>query len=145
MPDTTERILDLKLAKLFRVRTVLAVLGPSVQFSVLNPVEVRSGSARLGWASVYVEKNCQCEQMVFADLVFSYATPERLSIETRSERLYGRIEGFFALSSEPWDGVRVIEPEILARLDLTQVDVLGIEIRREAAFQGQPSLGEVVL
>ncbi len=145
MLDITEQTVPLESARLFRVRTVLAVLAPRVQIEFLNPVEIRSGRTRLGWACLYIEKNCQAEQLLFADLVFSYATPERLSIETGSERLYGRPEGYYLVGGDPYDGLGVLDWRILERQDLEQLKVFGIEMGREPAFEGQPRLGEVVL
>ncbi len=142
MSENTEKTISLDSARLFRVRTVLAELKAGVRLSLLNPVEVRSGDRRLGWASLSLESNSNgTRDRLVADMVFSYSTPERLSIETRSQALYGRLEAVNTLAEEPFETVGLYH----ADLPVTEIEVLGLEISHTPGFEGQPALGEGVL
>lgn len=99
---TIERVVDNSTAKTFPVKAVLAILdSPHLTFNFMelnvdNPVPVYSADRKiLGYASVFVEGN-----KLLAEGSIDYASPERLSIETNSEKLYlGLFEGF--VDSEP--------------------------------------------
>jgi hypothetical protein len=128
--------------RLFRVSSILFQFPkerrppPRIQF--LNPVEVQADGRRLGWASVWV-----ADSSLLANLVFSYQSPERLSIESGSEKLYARLKGVFEMDEEPFEYGGLYDADRLPRV--TEVYVTSIEITREPAFRGQPPLGEIIL
>jgi hypothetical protein len=136
------KTLALDSARLYRVKTVLAELQANTEVSFLNPVEIRSGDRRLGWASLSIQGGPSRVRRLIADLVFSYATPERLSIETGAELLYARIEAVTELGAEPWEVVGLYHSLLPEPLE---VQVLGIEIQNRPGFYNQPSLCEAVL
>lgn len=140
VPETVERTITEADARLFRVRTVAAELNPGVRVEFLNPVEVMAGGKRIGWASLSIDDVWMTKKIV-ADLVFDYATPERLSIQA-GQKLYARVEGINSLRVEPFEVVglwRALLPEV------QQIDVLGLEISNTPGYEDQPFIGEPVL
>lgn len=138
-PQKTIRQEDVKLV---RIRTVLAEFWRDVRVSYRNPVEVRAGGKRIGWASLWSKPWPRKELM--ADLVFDYASPERLSIETESESLYARLDGVFSLREDPFEYVGVYY-EYLDKYRISDVEVTALEISSLRSYSVQPRLGEVVL
>lgn len=140
--ETPDRIITQDQVKLCRCRTVLAESDSPLGVSFLNPVEVRSGSRRIGWASLDVGAGFEAPTVIDADLVFDYQSPERLTIETGAQKLYARLEGVHTLSEEPFEHVGLYSERVRG---VEALEVLGIEISTEPAYEGQPYLGEVVL
>jgi hypothetical protein len=141
--DFVERIVTEADVRLFRLSTVLAVLPQTVFVSYLNPVEIRSGRRRLGWASLHVEK-ARGAQTIKADMVFDYASPERLTIETGGAKLFARLEGVHEMLDEPFESVGLYHVK-LRPAQILQIDVLGLEISDKPSYDDQPYLGEAVL
>jgi hypothetical protein len=142
MPENTEVTIQLDSARLFRTRTVLAILNEDVEVSFLNPVEIRSGRERIGWASLSVQPSYQGKKSIYADLCFAYSSHERLSIETGTETLYARIEGVHELGAEPFETVGLYHGLLPQVWDM---QIFGLEISRIPGFINQPYLGEAVL
>jgi hypothetical protein len=90
-----ERVITQDDARLFRAKVYLLESDPVVTFREariehVNPLPVYDDTGRLiGGASVVVE-----DGRVRADLVFDYASPERLDIETE-QRVYAHPRGTF--------------------------------------------------
>jgi hypothetical protein len=140
MGENTGNSIALDSARLFRVHTTLAVL-PGANIAFLNPVEVRAAARRLGWCAITVRGD-----EVLGDLVFSYSSPERLSIETRAEKLYARLEGVWELDADPWEHVGGLDGLAPGqRQHISAVQILSVNISRQPSYEGQPSLDEVVL
>ncbi len=142
VPETVEKIIKQEDVRLFRVRTVCVENLEYFDLTVTNPIEVRAGSRRIGWASLDFGGGFEHGLVVEADLVFDYASPERLSIETGAQKLYARLEGVHALAAEPFEHVGLYSERLQG---VQALQVLGIEISSEPAYEEQPALGEVTL
>jgi hypothetical protein len=120
--ETTEKTLDLSGVKLFRARTILSEHCSPWAVLVVNPIPVLNDeNTLLGWASVTTE-GYRC----FADLALNYATPERLSIETKAQQLFAH-------------------PKFLDPLDQYHFDIIAIVLSTGAYWPDQPAIGEAVL
>lgn len=133
--ETNEKVVPLQNARVFRISGDLAPKGKT-SLSFLSPIEVLGSDGELlGWASVHETKNA-----LTALMVVCYATPERLSIETGSDRFYARIRGVATIPAEPFERTGLLE------LDGTEtmIEVLSVELNRAPGYAGQEPLGEVV-
>jgi hypothetical protein len=141
--EITEKTLSLDSARLYRVKTVLGHFLPNTAVHFQNPVEVRSGGRRLGWASLTLGRGpFKDRDQLEADLVFSYETPERLDIEVGSARLFARLEGVQTFDTAPFEVVGLYDSR---NPEVREFEIFGIEISTEPSFPGQPALGEAVL
>lgn len=138
--DENERLITEADARLVRFRTVAAELDQQTVVSFLNPVEVMAGSRRIGWASLQID-DFWVTRKVIADLVFDYATPERLSIQA-GQRLYARLEGLNELDVEPYEIVGLWSDALPG---FRRIEVLGLSISTEPGYKYQPAIGEHVL
>lgn len=86
-----DRIIDGDEVKTFHRKATMMVLDDKVsgdrfegcEIEVENPVPVKVDDKVIGYATIYVEG-----KDLVADFFLDYHTPERLSIETKSEALY---------------------------------------------------------
>jgi hypothetical protein len=140
MAEDTERVVLLDNTRLFRVKTVLAKFeGMSAPVDFQNPLPVRADGRTLGWASIEVCPGI--EDTIQADIVFSYETPERFSIETEAQKLYGHLVGILGFAEEPFEKVGALTDKLPAP---TEIVALALEVSSEPAFKDQPHLGEVI-
>lgn len=134
-PEVVEEFVTDQDVKLLRLRTVLGDYGPYVSY--LNPVEVLSGSRRIGWASL--EFRSTVSTVLMANLVLDAATPERLDIEAGDRHLYARLEGVCVLDAEPFEHIGLVHGLLP---DLRSIEVLGLQISDAPGVEDQPRLGE---
>lgn len=88
-PSAIDRVIDETTAKTFNITAVLAELDNAVKVQFENPVPVKNEDGKLiGFATLH-----RSGHRVLGELFIDYATPERLTIETKAEKLYGRAAG----------------------------------------------------
>ncbi len=130
-------------SRTFRVRAVLGKMGWPYEGTVvvcppLTPV--LSSGKTIGFASVFIESG-----LIMADLSLDYATEERLVIETKSNKLYPRLNAKVHLGAvynvEPETGTPLIDFD--ASPTIVQMDVKEVVLTTSHAYDGQAPLGWV--
>lgn len=143
MPEITEKVLELDRARVFRTAGFVAErgVGSAASAFFLNPVEVLSEDGRrIGWAALsFATWALDC---IRADLVFDYASPERLEIETGSRPLYAVAMGVMELSVAPFE-IKGRLP--MGRGDAGDVHITSILISSTPSYVLQPPLGSAEL
>lgn len=138
MPEITEKIVSLDEAKVFRTSADLAICYPGEMrlFHFQNPVEVLGDDGkRIGWAAL----TWVALDLLAADLVFDYASPERFDIQTQSRKLYARMKGVMTLSVEPFEIVGLL-PSVVHK-GLEDVQITAVVLGAEPGLQLQTPLG----
>ncbi len=130
-------------SRTFHVRAVLGKMGWPYEGTVivcppLTPV--LSSGKTIGFASVFIEAG-----FIMADLRIDYATEERLIIETKSNKLYPRLNAKVHLGAvynvEPEMGTPLIDFD--ASPTIVQMDVNEVVLCASHAYSGQSPLGWV--
>ncbi len=85
-----EDVLDTETAKTFTVKALIDKVDNKVEIvAASNPLRVvGEDGSNVGFATIYMERN-----MLVADLVINYSSPERLLIET-GEKIYASADKF---------------------------------------------------
>lgn len=135
MSETTEKTVSLDAARVFRAHTCVGLVSDDASVSWPSPVKVIGDDGRrLGWASLSYEKG-----EIHAHICIDYQTPERLSAETGSQRLYPRMVGYRGSAiTAPWH----VFPGELADGEFF-IDAL--RFMSQPGFESQPALGEAIL
>ena len=106
MSDGTSKTMALEGNLVYRAEAQLK-LPPGFseyELSFLNPVEVRADGKTVGWASVVTNHDPdEAHADVYLNIALVYPSPERLTLETRSEPLFAALGGVFQTFDEPFE------------------------------------------